>query len=1052
LLPAQAEIVLFWGSEFIAFYNDAYAPTIGRKHPHALGRPAREYWSELWDDLGPLLEQVRSTGKTLSAKDRPFRINRQGEMEEVFFDISYSAVRVEDGSVGGVLCIVSETTERIRALEALRRSEQAGRASAERIELALDAGAVMGTWVWDIPNDRVTGDERFARTFSLGDAPPHILSAGFPLAQVVRNIHPEDQPRLNTLIREAMERGGDFRAEYRVQHTDAGWLWIEASGRVERDAAGRPVRFPGVLVDIDARIRAQEAQRLAAVARYKAEQALRETHDQLRLAQSAGGIGVFSLDIGKDEIAVSEEFCRIYGISVAASVPASAIEALRYCEEEHLSSRQSRSSGEARLDVEYRIRRADDGEVRWIARRAEFVRDGLGKPVTMRGVVQDITARKLAEATLRESEARFRALAQAVPNQVWTAGRTGTLDWFNQRVYDYSGLTRDRLLGHRWSDIVHPEDQRRVAKGWQRALATQTPYETELRLRRHDGHHRWHLVRALPVANQGEGVRWIGTNTDIDDQKAAQQALSLLNATLEERVAERTRERDRMWRLSTEIMLVADFEARIVSVNPAWKLVLGWSEAELIGKSFMDLVHEEDLAASRAEHLRIAGGHATLRFENRLRHRDGTYRTIHWTAVPDEHFIHAVGRDSTAERESERALRDTEARLRQSQKMEALGQLTGGIAHDFNNLLQGITGAIEILKRRLAAGRTDGIDRFLGSAAGSAQRAAALVHRLLAFARRQSLDSKAVDLNALVASMEDLLQRTLGEQVGLHIGFGERLWPALSDENQLESAILNLAINARDAMPEGGMLSIDTRNATLTESYTRQHDGLGPGDYVVVAVTDTGTGMPPDVLAKAFDPFFTTKPIGQGTGLGLSMIYGFAKQSGGHVRILSEVGHGTTVELYCPRYRESTAPQSHASAPPEPSELPRGAGETVLVVEDDPNVRLLVLDVLRELGYRTIEAPDGLAALPILESARGIDLLISDVGLPGMNGRQVAEIGRRHRPRLPVLFMTGYAEKATVRSEFLGEGMHMVTKPFTMDTLAVQVRDILGRRGPPTAG
>ncbi|RYG14862.1 MAG: response regulator, partial [Burkholderiales bacterium] len=305
-----------------------------------------------------------------------------------------------------------------------------------------------------------------------------------------------------------------------------------------------------------------------------------------------------------------------------------------------------------------------------------------------------------------------------------------------------------------------------------------------------------------------------------------------------------------------------------------------------------------------------------------------------------------------------------------------------------------------------------------------------------------SLDNKAVDINQLVESMEELLRRTLGEQMGLRVVTGKDVWPARSDENQLESAILNLAINARDAMPEGGTLTIETGNEVLDEDYAARHEGLKPGEYAVVSVKDTGTGMPPDVLAKAFDPFFTTKPIGQGTGLGLSMIYGFTKQSGGHVRIDTAPGQGTTVKLYFPR-DGSGEEASNTIEPVVQAEAPQGEGETILVVEDEPAVRMLVVEELEELGYKVIEAPTGQAAIPILESTQRIDLLVSDVGLPGMNGRQVAEIGRQHRPGLRVLFMTGYAENAAARSEFLASGMEMIAKPFALDALATRIRAIL---------
>ncbi|WP_296185268.1 response regulator [Pseudomonas sp. UBA1879] len=385
-------------------------------------------------------------------------------------------------------------------------------------------------------------------------------------------------------------------------------------------------------------------------------------------------------------------------------------------------------------------------------------------------------------------------------------------------------------------------------------------------------------------------------------------------------------------------------------------------------------------------------------------------------------------------------LRQNEEVLRQSQKMEAVGQLTGGIAHDFNNMLTGIIGSLELLRRRIAKGRTEDLDGLIDLGVTSANRAAALTHRLLAFSRRQSLDSKPVEMNALVNSMGELLHRSVNESVRLDMCLEPELWTAEADPNQLESALLNLVLNARDAMPNGGMLMIETFNRTLDRSFTNAYENLLPGDYVVLSVTDTGSGMPESVISRAFDPFFTTKPIGQGTGLGLSMIYGFAKQSRGHVSIDSQVGHGTTVQLFLPRFH------GHKDAEDFPAHhkaVEAREGETILIVEDDPAVRALVSQVLSELGYRYLEAGDALGAVPILESGQRIDLLISDVGLPGMNGRQLADIGRQLRPELRVLFITGYAENAGTRAGFLEEGMQMITKPFAFDQLTAKVREMI---------
>ena len=385
-------------------------------------------------------------------------------------------------------------------------------------------------------------------------------------------------------------------------------------------------------------------------------------------------------------------------------------------------------------------------------------------------------------------------------------------------------------------------------------------------------------------------------------------------------------------------------------------------------------------------------------------------------------------------------LRHNEEVLRQSQKMEAVGQLTGGIAHDFNNMLTGIIGSLELLRRRLARGRTEDLDSLIDLGVTSANRAAGLTHRLLAFSRRQSLDSKPVEMNNLVISMGELLQRSINESIRLEMQLSEHLWVAEADPNQLESALLNLVINARDAMPDGGKLVVRTANQQLDARFTEAHSNLKPGDYVVLSVTDNGCGMPQSTISRAFDPFFTTKPIGQGTGLGLSMIYGFSKQSRGHVAIQSEVDQGTTVSLFLPRFggdlpRDNPVDRQHP--------LFAQNGETVLIVEDDPAVRVLVSTVLSELGYAFVEAGDAAAALPVLDSGQRIDLMISDVGLPGMNGRQLAEIGRQYRPGLKVLFITGYAEHAAVRGGFLDPGMQMITKPFTFDLLTAKVREMI---------
>jgi PAS domain S-box-containing protein len=648
-----------------------------------------------------------------------------------------------------------------------------------------------------------------------------------------------------------------------------------------------------------------------------------------------------------------------------------------------------------------------------------------------------------------------------------------------------------------------------------------------------------------------------------DQALAESQAdLAALNATLEQQVAERTAERDRMWDTSPDLMLVIDFEGIFRRVNPAWKAVLGYDEADLIGHHVNDFVLPIDHAQTVDAYDESAEG-GSPRIQNRYRHKDGTMRWISWVAAPAGDLTYATGRDVTAERDAavqlllhrdivqsnpnpilafdrdlrvigfnqahvdkffetqgvvseighrfpdysiseersaitalmeraltgeifmsrsefgdpehvklcwdisysplrdasgniigachhaldvtaqvnaERALARSEEALRQAQKMEAVGQLTWGLAHDFNNLLTGMMGNLELLQLRVARGRLDDLDRFINAAQGAGRRAASLTQRLLAFSRRQTLDPRPTDVNRLLQGLEDMLSRTVGATASVEIVGAAGLWTANIDAGQLENVVLNLCINGRDAMPDGGKLTIETANKWIDERIARERD-LSPGQYVSVCVTDAGTGMTPEVIARAFEPFYTTKPIGQGTGLGLSMVYGFARQSGGAVRIYSQVGDGTTVCVYIPRHigdADTLDVEIEAGLPASAD------GQTVLVVDDEPTIRHLIDEVLDEQGYTVINAGDGAAGLKVLQSGARIELLITDVGLPnGMNGRQVADAARQLRPGLKVLFITGFAENAAVGNGHLESGMELLTKPFTLEALSAKVAAML---------
>ncbi|MET0961769.1 MAG: PAS domain S-box protein [Noviherbaspirillum sp.] len=653
----------------------------------------------------------------------------------------------------------------------------------------------------------------------------------------------------------------------------------------------------------------------------------------------------------------------------------------------------------------------------------------------------DVSDRVLAEQAVRARESQFRTMAQALPNQVWGADVDGNLDWFNERVYSYCGLERGRLDGGNWVSIVHEDDVGSAASAWAAAIRNGQIYETEFRIRNADSRYRWHLVRALPIRSEsGAIIRWVGTNTDIEDQKAAARALASLNETLEQRVQERTAERDRMWRLATDIMLVADLEGRIVDVNPAFSRLLGWDSGDAIGRSFAELSHPDERAATAEAIAALKQGKLSFKLEHRLQRSDGGYNILSWTGAPDDEHLHAVGRDMTFERNAAEAIRRSELALAQSQKMETIGKLTGGVAHDFNNLLQVISGNLQLLARDVAG--NERAEKRLNNALGGVARGAKLASYLLAFGRRQALEPRVVKIGSFVTAMEDMLRRSLGEEIQIEMIISGGLWNTLIDTAQVENAVLNLCINARDAMDGAGRLTIEVGNALLDDDYARRHPDVTSGQYVMIAVSDTGSGMTPEVLSQAFEPFYSTKPEGKGTGLGLSMVYGFVKQSGGHVKIYSEVSNGTTVKLYLPRSFD--AEDSYVPVDTRPVV---GGTETILVAEDDDNVRATVVELLGELGYRVLKANDAASALAVIDSGAAIDMLFTDVVMPGpLRSPELARKARERLPDIAVLFTSGYTENAIVHGGRLDAGVDLLGKPYTREALARKIRHVLANR------
>ena len=741
------------------------------------------------------------------------------------------------------------------------------------------------------------------------------------------------------------------------------------------------------------------------------------------------------------------------------------------------------------------VRLGNDASIRLIDFLYEPMRDETGEVYGIFVGGHDITAHKEAERQSLLSEESLRLTTEAAEIGIWDVDfTTDTLTW-SPRTKAMFGFSPDAVctLDDFYAGL-HPEDRDAITRAFGAALdpAVRATYDVQYRTIGHDdGVVRWIAAKGKGMFDaDGRCYRAVGTAIDISARKIAEARhafmLELSDAlrgndtdkALDEACAlmgrffgvsrvgyghldpvEDVFDYSVCWTDGRAQPLLGRVPARAFGIKIVAKL--GAGETVVVNDLQTDPLsdEEETRATARAVDTRAilvvpfvrAGRLRTIVYLNdRPARRWQPDEVAFMEEVAErtrqviergeaEAALRALNATLEARVEARTAeLRTAEEALRQAQKMEAIGQLTGGIAHDFNNLLQGITGSLDLVQRRISQGRLGDLDRFITGAMTSANRAAALTHRLLAFARRQPLDPRPVHVNPLIGSMEELLRRTLGERIDLELKLAGRLWLTRCDANQLESAILNLAINARDAMPEGGQLVIATHNMEVDEAAA--HADRAAGDYVCISVSDSGTGMDAETIARAFEPFFTTKPIGQGTGLGLSMIYGFARQSEGYAQIESEPGRGTTVHLCLPRFQgeadDETAADATRAALAE-------SGETVLVIEDEPVVRGLVVEVLADLGYRAVEAVDGPQGLEIVQSAQRIDLLITDVGLPGLNGRQVADAARALRPDLKILFMTGYAENAALTSGSLDPGMTLITKPFTMEALATRVREII---------
>ncbi len=681
--------------------------------------------------------------------------------------------------------------------------------------------------------------------------------------------------------------------------------------------------------------------------------------------------------------------------------------------------------------LEHRVRLAN-GTVGWVLSRATPLLDAGGAITEWFGAASDITARRQAEEALQQSE-RWLRQAQEAGNigAFWVAIPEGVLHPTPEFCRLYGVPVRELFPASEIEALVLPEDTGSMSTDASRSVG-QAVHDATYRIRRPDtGELRWISRKAeFEHDAQDRPVRWAGIAQDITVAREQATALARLNQDLERRVEERTRERDRIWRLSRDMLGVATADGVWLSVNPAWTAILGWSEAEIAGRTTCWLQHPDDLDATQRGRERLKAGESLHGFEHRLRTRDGGHRVINWTAVPFEGLIYGVGRDITAEREQALALARTEDALRQSQKMEAIGQLTGGVAHDFNNLLTVIRSSADLLKRpNLAEERRT---RYIAAISDTVERAARLTSQLLAFARRQALRPETFAACDGVRSLGDMLGTLTGTQVEVVTALPETPCLVNADASQFDTALVNMAVNARDAMGGKGRLTIGVEAVDRIPA-TRLHPTV-TGDFVAVSISDTGSGIPPDRLERIFEPFFTTKDVGKGTGLGLSQVFGFAKQSGGEVTVESRVGEGTTFTIFLPSVAEAVRPPE-AVDPAPPMD---GHGACILVVEDNADVGSFATQTLAELGYRTVWSDSAEAALA--ELARGadrFDVVFSDVVMPGMDGIELGQRIRRDHHDLPVVLTSGYSH---VLAQNGTHGFELLHKPYSIEQLSRVLR------------
>jgi two-component system, cell cycle sensor histidine kinase and response regulator CckA len=892
-------------------------------------------------------------------------------------------------------------------------------ASRERLALATESARI-GIWDWDVVANNLVWD---ARMYELYGVRVPDFSGAFDAWQ--NGLHPEDRARAEQEVRAALDGVKALDTEFRVMWPSGEVRDIEAHAVVQRAGDGSATHMIGVNWDITERKRAAEALRAREAELGALAEASQRQQSELRVLFDLMPALIWFKDTQNTIVRVNRRAAESAGKSIAELEGQSMFEVYPQDAGKYYSDDlEMIRSGTSKLGIVETLRDRDGKEL-WVQTDKVLVHDEGGKVIGIVVMAQDITERKRAAETLRTSLEEFQTLAEAMPQMVWITRPDGGNVYFNQQWMDYTGITLEESLGHGWSKPFHPDDRDRAELAWRQATADLGTYSLECRLRRADGAYRWWLVRAAAQKDAaGKILKWFGTCTDIHDLKVAELA-----------VAESERRFAKIF--ETGLVAIGITEAasgRVVDVNERFAAFFGYAREEMVGRTVAELRLWADPADGARYLAEFAAGVAGPGREAGYRLKSGEIRqalitteglTLAGIAEPLKVSIVV----DVTERN------DLQAQLLQSQRMDAIGRLAGGVAHDFNNTLGVIVGYAELLMRQASDGQRPKLEQILKAG----HRAAGLTRQLLTFSRKEVVEPKVLDLNALLSDLEQMLGRLIGEDIDLAIVAGPDLGQVKADAGQLEQVVMNLCVNARDAMPDGGFLRVETANVLLDRGHAARHEAMPPGRYVMLTVGDTGGGIPKDVLPNIFEPFFTTKEAGKGTGLGLAMVYGIVKQAGGNVWVYSEIGRGTTFKIYLPRVDEPLA------AEPQEAPAPSRGSETILLVEDEASLRALTREILEGHGYRVIEATSGSEALTVAQGhPEPIHLLLTDVVMPGINGRALAEALAPARPGLRVLYMSGYTDDIIAKRGVLEAGTLLLEKPFAALALLRGVREALG--------